>query len=103
VVPAPGNTVVGTGTVVQILQGETVVSSTTVVVKGDLTGNGRSDIEDAVRLVRAVRPGSTTPLPGAAFRLAADMNGDGEVDIADALLLIRSVRPPATDPIPEVG
>jgi hypothetical protein len=69
---------------------------------GDLDGNGKVDIRDAVWALRLV---VGLPASGVANVLAGDLNGDGRVSIADAVNLVRiaaGLLPPptlGTDPV----
>ena len=58
-----------------------------VVIKGDVNGDGDVDIADAVCIVNHV-VGKYTPVFNAA---AADVNDDGDVDIADAVRIVNLV------------
>lgn len=55
-------------------------------MSGDLNGDGRVDLFDALLLAKSY--GSTPDLPS--WNEDADINGDGVIDIYDALLLCRS-------------
>jgi hypothetical protein len=93
---APGSTTpllpgapVGTGTVLQLVDAQgNVLDSITVVVMGDLTGNGASSVADGVRLLNAI--GGGAPLVGAFF-LAADMDGNGSLTVPDAVRLLNAI------------
>ena len=76
---------VGTGTII-ILPATNV--KITVVVKGDLTGDGYVDMSSLVALARHIA--ALEPFDGdAALLEAADVNGDNRVNIADLIRLAR--------------
>ncbi len=75
-----GNTVVGTGMVVKLMDGNTVKHSVTVVVTGDTNGDGGITITDMIAVKAHVLKKST--LSGAAAK-AADTNGDNGISITD--------------------
>ena len=75
-----GNTVVGTGMVVKLMDGNTVKQSVTVVVTGDTNGDGGITITDMIAVKAHVLKKST--LSGAAAK-AADTNGDNGISITD--------------------
>ncbi len=69
-----------TGMLVQLVDGETVVQSLTLIVTGDINGDGKITITDMVTM-KAHILGSNV-LEGAQA-LAADYNGDGKISITD--------------------
>ena len=75
-----GNTVVGTGMVVKLMDGNTVKQSGTVVVTGDTNGDGGITITDMIAVKAHVLKKSTDS--GAAAK-AADTNGDNGISITD--------------------
>lgn len=81
---------------VEYTRGGEVVQTLTMVVTGDLNGDGRLDISDVVQLQGSLL-GRVTLSDAAAQ--AADVNGDGRIDISDmvqmtaALLGRSSVKP----------
>ena len=93
---APATGLAGTGMTVEYTRGGEVVQRLTMVVTGDLNGDGRLDISDMVQLQSHLL-GRVTLNDAAAQ--AADLNGDGRVDISDmvqitaALLGRSSVKP----------
>ncbi len=76
-----------TGAVVELTDGETLINSYTVVIFGDIDGDGWYDANDAF-LVNMIANGliSADSLSEAQFK-AADCNHDGVVDSADFYLL----------------
>ncbi len=77
---------VGTGSVVSIQAGDETVDSTTVLVAGDLDGNGAVDAIDYTIAKRIVL-GTVTPDPLAL--LSADVSRDGSVDTVDYTIIKR--------------
>lgn len=78
--PVETSTVVGTGQVIQLMDGETVKDCVTVVVAGDLNGDGVVSVSDML-LVKSHLLKKTTLNELA--QLAADVSGDGEISITD--------------------
>ena len=70
----------GTGSVVEIYDGDTLVDSYTMIVNGDTNGDSVCDALDAAQ-VALVSSGNKT-ISGA-YEMAADGNGDNIVDIND--------------------
>lgn len=70
----------GTGSVVEIYDGDTLVDSYTMIVNGDTNGDSVCDALDAAQ-VALVSSGNKT-ISGA-YQMAADGNGDNIVDIND--------------------
>ena len=93
---APATGLAGTGMTVEYTRGGEVVQTLTMVVTGDLNGDGRLDISDVVQLQGSLL--NRVTLTDAAAQ-AADVNGDGRIDISDmvqmtaALLGRSSVKP----------
>ena len=58
------------------------------VVKGDVTGDGKVDIQDLRTVLRVVCDKETL---NETKLLAADVTGDGEVDIQDLRMILRYV------------
>ena len=54
--------------------------------KGDVTGDGKVDIKDAVTMLK-IAVGAIEPTE--AQRTAGDLNGDGKLDLADAILMLQ--------------
>ena len=75
----------GTGTVVNVMLGGSIVESYTVVIFGDINGDGSIDSIDAGNMVDYENYMVTwDPLIDAAKIKAADLNGDGTIDSIDA-------------------
>jgi hypothetical protein len=83
-VPVPGTSRIGTGMVLKLMDGSTVLQSLTVVVTGDVNGDGRINLTDFVRLKSHLMGKST--LTGA-FGKAGDVNGDGKANLTDFIRL----------------
>jgi subtilisin family serine protease len=83
-VPVPATSPVGTGMVLKLMDGGTVLQSLTVVVTGDVNGDGKINLTDFVRL-KSHLMGKTTM--SGAFWKAGDVNGDGKVNLTDFVRL----------------
>ncbi len=79
-----GGTSLGTGMLVQLMDGDTVVQSLTVVITGDVNGDGRISLTDFVQTKAHLM--EVTPLTGA-YALACDVNGDGRITLTDFVKL----------------
>ncbi|MBQ7548597.1 MAG: phosphodiester glycosidase family protein [Clostridia bacterium] len=77
----------GTGTVVTVTSEQTgeVVAAYTIVIYGDVDGNGSADANDRIALTNAVS-GSADPLDGA-YKQAANLNGDRRINAQDLVKL----------------
>ena len=77
----------GTGTVATLKNGDEIIAEYTILIFGDIDGNGWYDANDAF-IVNMIASGliSADRLSAAQFR-AADCNHDGDVDSADFYLL----------------
>ncbi len=82
---------IGTGTIINVYRvGASVPDETyTIVIFGDITGNGIADNEDLLKYKAVAAQVSTLP-EGAAFAKAGDITEDGQVESAD-LLKMKSV------------
>lgn len=78
---------VGTGCVVSLTVDGTVVDSRTILVTGDLTGDGRMDANDLLPLQQYYSGYAVT----IDHPLAADLNGDGKLTRADAMMMARKL------------
>ncbi len=76
--------VVGTGFTVNLVVENVVVKSYTVVIKGDLTGDGVASATDYIAIKGALS--NTVKLTGA-YEKAADMDGDKSVSTTDYIAL----------------
>lgn len=90
IVFAPDSGVVSTGSVIRLMDGDTVLDELTAVLFGDVNGDGRYDGTDAyfVQLVAGGLIGESALT--AAQQTAADCNHDGAIDSADVSLLERA-------------
>ena len=71
---------IGTGKIVKVKEGNSVIKELEVIVLADVTGDGRANIEDIFE-VNKVRLGAK--LLQGARAIAADVNLDGEINILD--------------------
>ena len=63
------------------------------VVKGDVNGDGETNIADAMAVVNYILKRPSTSF----IKTAADVNGDGEINIADAMAVVNIIlKKPAT-------
>jgi uncharacterized repeat protein (TIGR02543 family) len=87
----PDNGVLGTGTKVELIDNSTgaVLQTYTIVIFGDVNGDGNIDSIDAGVMVD-VQNYSTTwdPVTNAYYYKAGDLNGDGNIDSIDAGLTV---------------
>jgi len=75
----------GTGTVVNVTLNGATIESYTIVIYGDVNGDGNIDSIDAGKIVDYQNYIITwDPVNDAAKRKAADLNGDGNIDSIDA-------------------
>lgn len=77
---------VGTGTIIKLINAEEVVDEKIVVVTGDMTGDGKVNNRDASKTVRYLVGKETADL---AQLTAIDVNGDGYVNNRDASMISR--------------
>ena len=75
-----GNTKVGTGIIVKLMDGSTVKQSVTVVVTGDTNGDGDISITDMIAVKAQIL--GKSKFEGAVAK-AADTNGDNGISITD--------------------
>ena len=75
-----GNTAVGTGMIVKIMDGNAVKASYTIIVTGDTNGDGNITVTDMIAIKAHVLKKST--LSGV-YATAADTNGDNGISITD--------------------
>ena len=81
-----GENKVGTGTKVLLMDGGRELDSLTIVLTGDVDGNGQVNVPDVSKVARFVVGKET---PDALQNVAADVNGDGKVNNRDAAYLLR--------------
>lgn len=79
-----GDTPVSTGMTVKLLDGSTVKRSVTVVVTGDVNGDGKITVTDMLNIKSHLLGKSAL---ANAYAQAADCNGDGAVSITDFIQL----------------
>ncbi len=84
-----GTTVVGTGMKVQNIVGGNVVDSITLVLYGDVTGDGKVNLSD-LNIVSNHAVGVAT-ITNPDFLEAADVNHDGSIGIADVNIISNHV------------
>ena len=77
---------VGTGTVIKLIEDDRVKDSLTVVVSGDMDGDGYVTNRDASRITRYL---VDKEAPTEAQIAAMDVNGDGYVNNRDASIVSR--------------
>lgn len=82
--PMKPEDVVGTDTMVMLMDGENIKALCTVVIHGDVTGDGAIDGKDATLLLQHAAGWDVPVNP-----LAGDMDKNGEVDGKDATLLLQ--------------
>ena len=83
-----GNDLVGTGSVVKLEDGDTVLDEAMFILTGDVTGDGVVDVLDA-SMTHKVSSGKTTLEEP--YMIAMDSNADGEIDITDYQTIINQV------------
>ena len=77
----------GTGSVIQLLKNEEMLEEYTIVIFGDVNGDGWYDGQDAVTVSMIAGGMLTREQVGEAVWMAADCNHDGVIDQADVELL----------------
>jgi len=77
---------IGTGTEIRLMNGNDVVDEKTVVVTGDMNGDGKINNRDASMIVRYLVDKEVASLPQLT---AIDVNGDGYVNNRDASMVSR--------------
>ena len=76
------DTAVGTGMLLCVMNGDTVVNSYTIIVSGDVNGDGAASITDLLAVkAHLLNKSELTE----AYASAADTNGDGSISITDFL------------------
>ena len=85
---------VGTGSKIQLVENGEVIDEVTVVIKGEIDGNGIIDSDDAIHLLR------NTLFPDV-FSVVAedDIDGNGEYNSDDAIYLLRYTLFPEVFPL----
>ncbi len=72
----------GSGTVVEILNGDEVALTQTIVVYGDINGDGIVDVLDVSKIEKEAN-GNSTGFTEKHFEMAADTDDSGSIDVAD--------------------
>lgn len=72
----------GSGTIVEIMNGEDAVLTQTIVVYGDINGDGVVDALDVSRIEKE-SSGNSEEFSEYAFQAAADIDGSGSIDAVD--------------------
>ncbi len=84
-----------TGSILNVVDSKNeVVDTYTVVIFGDVNGDGQVTVADSI----VVEMGSVgTSIDGEAYNMAADVNGDGQITVADSIVVeMGSVGTPIT-------
>lgn len=79
----------GTGSVVNIVRDEEIVDSYTLVVFGDVNGDGLYDTKDA-EIVKTIASDKEPTNTSECIYLAADADRDGEITNSDVVLLVNA-------------
>ena len=79
---------IGTGSVVKLKDGETVLDEAMFILTGDVTGDGVVDVLDATMAQRVSSEKAVLEEP---FMIALDSNADGEIDTIDYQTIINQV------------
>lgn len=77
---------VGTGTVICLMDGDTVLDSVTVIMTGDINGDGFINVRDAAMTHRALIGKQTA---NHIQSIAMDCNGDGNTNNKDAAMILQ--------------
>lgn len=79
------NDLVGTGSVIKLVEDNEILDELTVIMTGDTDGDGKVGIRDAtvVQIISAFNSSNYTYEQG----IASDVNGDGNVNIVDATII----------------
>ena len=83
-----GQTAVGTGMVLKIMDGNNMKASYTIIVTGDTNGDGKITVTDMLSVKSHIL--NKTELSGA-LATAADTNGDGIISITDFIQIKASI------------
>lgn len=74
---------IGTGYMINLMDGPAIKDSAVVVIKGDITGDGVLNDEDAISVIRYL---SGAQVLEGVYLSAADVDGDGKITVSDATL-----------------
>ena len=85
---------VGTGCKIQLVENGEVLDEVTVVIKGEIDGNGKIDSDDAIYLLRNTLFASLYPVV-----VDDDVDGNGEYNSDDAIHLLRHTLFPSMYPL----
>lgn len=77
---------VGTGSVVKLMDGETVLDQITAIMTGDFDGNGKVQNRDVSMMAQNV---INTRDASEVQAIAVDVNGDGDVNVRDCAMVSR--------------
>ncbi len=80
---------VGTGSVVQLVEGDTVINEATVILKGDTTGDGKCNVSDLVKIFNHIQ--GNEALTGI-YKEAAYVNADTKINVLDLVALFNVVQ-----------
>lgn len=80
------NSTVGTGAVIKLMNGETVADEMTVIMTGDMNGDGLINNRDAAMITRYLIAKETADF---CQQCAIDVNGDGYINNRDAAMVSR--------------
>ena len=83
----------GTGTVVRLVDyydGSVILEEMTVVISGDVTGDGSVTADDYAASKDAALGEPTYPAAAPCYAAANDLNGDGMIDVLDCTLIRRA-------------
>jgi len=87
--PLISTAIIGTGAKVAVIAGGKETDSATVVIKGDINGDGSITSADYVLIAKHIK--STASLTGA-FALACDIDGDSTSSAADYIALRKNLK-----------
>lgn len=80
------SSLVGTGTVIKLMDGASVADSVSIIVTGDVDGNGKCNLRDSTHIMKYLLETEEF----APYQIgASDVNGDGFVNNKDAALIAR--------------
>ena len=88
------NALVGTGCKVQLIENGEIKDEVTVVIKGEIDGNGKIDSDDAIYILRNTLFASLYPVV-----VEDDVDGNGEYNSDDAIHLLRHTLFPSMYPL----
>lgn len=71
---------------------EAVTQDVKICLQGDVSGDGKVDMADVMKLARYVKNGEKYPLGDTVPLSGCDITGDGKVDMADVMKLARYVK-----------